>query len=175
MVHELMKHLHHIIPKHMGGSDDPSNLIELTVTEHAEAHRILFEKYGRKEDELAWKGLAGIMGKEELLHEIFVLAGSKSRPPKGHKPNLGRKWSDEYKNKMSMLSKGKKKTEEHKNKISLSKNKEWLITEPSGITKKITGLEGYCKERNLQSSKMSLVASGVRKHHKGYTCQKVTN
>ena len=48
-----MKHLHHIIPKHMGGSDDPSNLIEMTVEEHAEAHRVLFEKYGRKEDELA--------------------------------------------------------------------------------------------------------------------------
>jgi len=33
-----MKHKHHIVPKHMGGSDDPSNLIELTIEEHAEAH-----------------------------------------------------------------------------------------------------------------------------------------
>ena len=40
-----IKHKHHIIPKHMGGTDDPSNLIELTVEEHAEAHKILFEKY----------------------------------------------------------------------------------------------------------------------------------
>lgn len=29
---------HHIIPKHMGGSDDPNNLIELIVDKHAEAH-----------------------------------------------------------------------------------------------------------------------------------------
>ena len=40
----------------MGGTDEPSNLVELTVEEHAEAHRVLWEKYGKKEDELAWKG-----------------------------------------------------------------------------------------------------------------------
>jgi hypothetical protein len=35
-----MKHKHHIIPKHMGGTDDSDNLVELTIEEHAEAHRI---------------------------------------------------------------------------------------------------------------------------------------
>ena len=93
MVYELMKHKHHIIPKHMGGTDDPSNLIELSVEEHTEAHRVLWEQHGRKEDELAWKGLAGIIGKEELLHELFVMAGKKGKHPR-HKANLGRKWSD---------------------------------------------------------------------------------
>jgi len=34
-----MKHIHHIIPKHMGGTDEESNLVELTVEEHAEAHK----------------------------------------------------------------------------------------------------------------------------------------
>jgi len=48
-----MKHKHHIIPKHMGGTDDPSNLIELTVEEHAEAHRLLWEKYGNWQDNVA--------------------------------------------------------------------------------------------------------------------------
>ena len=52
-------HTHHIIPRHAGGTDDPSNLIELTVNEHAEAHRQLFLKFGRWEDELAWKALSG--------------------------------------------------------------------------------------------------------------------
>ena len=168
-----MKHKHHIIPKHMGGTDEPSNLVELTVEEHAEAHRVLFEQYGRKEDELAWKGLAGIIGKEELLHELFVFSGKKSRPPVGHKANLGRKWSEEYKQKMSDISKGKKITEEHKNNISKGKSKTWLITEPNGNKITIVNLEKYCIQNNLQGSKMSLVASGVRKHHKGYICQKV--
>lgn len=33
-----MKHVHHIIPKHMGGSNEPSNLVELSIDDHAEAH-----------------------------------------------------------------------------------------------------------------------------------------
>lgn len=53
-------HIHHIIPKHAGGTDDPSNLIKLTVEEHAEAHRILWEQYGRLEDKAAWLGLSGL-------------------------------------------------------------------------------------------------------------------
>lgn len=159
----------------MGGSDDPSNLIELTVEEHAEAHRVLFETYGRKEDELAWKGLAGLIEKKELLHELFVMAGKKSRPPLGHKANLGRKWSDEYKQKMSLILKGKKHSEETKRQISESKSKNWLIKKPDGTTIQVKNLEKYCKENNLMGSKMSLVASGKRKQHKGHTCIRMDN
>lgn len=54
----------------MGGSDSPENLVELTIEEHAEAHRILFEKYGKIEDYWAWKGLSGQIGKEDILLEI---------------------------------------------------------------------------------------------------------
>lgn len=72
-----MTHKHHIIPKHMGGTDDPSNLVMLTVEEHAEAHKKLFEDYGRWEDEIAWKGLAGIIGKEEIIQKIYEENGKK--------------------------------------------------------------------------------------------------
>ena len=66
-------HKHHIIPKHMGGTDDPSNLVELTVEEHAEAHRKLFEEHGRWQDELAWKGLAK-PGKEAAQEAHVLIA-----------------------------------------------------------------------------------------------------
>jgi hypothetical protein len=62
-----MKHIHHIVPKHAGGTDDPSNLIELSVEDHAEAHRLLYEKYGKQADFYAWQGLSGIIGKEEQV------------------------------------------------------------------------------------------------------------
>ena len=109
-----MKHKHHIIPEHMGGTDDPSNFVELTIEEHAEAHRILWEKFGRWQDEVAWKGLAGIIGHEEAvslsiskaLSERIHTEESKEKRRKwnvenGHKPpgcdQTGFKHSDETK------------------------------------------------------------------------------
>ena len=157
----------------MGGSDDPSNLIELSVEDHAEAHRLLWEQYGKKEDELAWKGLLGIIGKEELLHELFVMSGKKSRPPIGHKANLGKKWSEEYKKNMSIATKGIKKTQDHKDKISEGNSRLWLVTKPDGLQITIKNLQKYCKENKLDSSKMSIVASGLRKQHKGFLCVKL--
>jgi hypothetical protein len=62
-----MSHKHHIIPKHAGGTDDPSNLVELSVDDHAEAHRKLYEEYGRWQDYVAWQGLAKLSPKEELV------------------------------------------------------------------------------------------------------------
>lgn len=61
----MIKHKHHIIPKHAGGTDDPSNLIELTVEEHADAHRILYEEHGRWQDYVAWKTLSGAITNQE--------------------------------------------------------------------------------------------------------------
>jgi hypothetical protein len=87
-----MKHLHHIVPKHMGGSDDPCNLIELTVDEHAEAHRILWEKHGKKEDKIAWLSLSARIGKEELFLEKSSVGGIN---------NMGKPKSEDHKSKIS--------------------------------------------------------------------------
>ena len=101
------------------------------------------------------------------------MSGKKSRPPVGHKANLGRKWSDEVKQKISIATKGIKKTEEHKIKIGLGNTKNWIITKPDGTKEEIKNLQKYCRENNLDSSKMSCVASGIRKHHKKYICERV--
>jgi hypothetical protein len=54
----------------MGGTDDPSNIVLLTIEKHAEAHRKLYEEHGHWQDRLAWLGLAGLIGKDELMHEL---------------------------------------------------------------------------------------------------------
>lgn len=74
----MIYHNHHIVPRHMGGTDEPENMVRLTVTEHAEAHRLLFVEHGRDEDRLAWLGLAGIVTKQEHVHEMYRLAGRKT-------------------------------------------------------------------------------------------------
>jgi hypothetical protein len=63
-------HYHHITPKHAGGSDDPNNLIKMTVEEHAEAHKNLYDQYGRPQDFAAWKGLSGMIDKSEIIRYI---------------------------------------------------------------------------------------------------------
>lgn len=70
-----MKHIHHIIPKHMGGDDSKENLIELTIEEHALAHKKLYEACGKKEDYIAWKGLEGSIDIEELIQLQCSLGG----------------------------------------------------------------------------------------------------
>ena len=59
-------HYHHIVPKHMGGTDDPSNLIKLTIEEHAEAHKKLYEEHGMWQDYCAYQSLTNQIDKAEI-------------------------------------------------------------------------------------------------------------
>lgn len=61
----------------MGGGDSDGNYEYLTVEEHAEAHRKLYEKHGHFQDLLAWKGLSGQIGKEELIRQHLSESGKK--------------------------------------------------------------------------------------------------
>lgn len=106
-VDTVIYHLHHIVPRHAGGSDHPSNIERLTVEAHAEAHRKLYEQYGRWQDYLAWMGLSGRIGKEEAIrivlsntHKGKILSGEHLE--KLRRANTGRKreFSDAHKQKL---------------------------------------------------------------------------
>lgn len=91
----------------MGGTNDPANLVALTIEEHADAHRKLYESYGKVEDKIAYLGLLKQIGQEEILLEKSKLGG------KGNK--------------------GIPKTAEHKKKIS--KNAAGGVAEHTAKTK----------------------------------------
>ena len=55
----MSSHKHHIIPRHMGGSNHESNIVVLSVEEHAEAHRKLYEEHGKWQDKIAADMLSG--------------------------------------------------------------------------------------------------------------------
>ena len=107
---------HRIIPGHMGGNYDANNVILLTISEHAEAHRLLYEQYGFWQDKLAWLGLSGQIGKEEII---------RLKKSEGGKKNKGKPKSEEHKKKMQnnkngRMCKGHKKTNETKEKLRQS-------------------------------------------------------
>lgn len=122
----MIKHKHHIIPRHAGGTNDPSNLISLTIEEHAEAHRKLYEEHNRWQDKIAWQTLAGQISLAEAIKQAQSL-GSKGIPrtqeqkDKISKTLTGRKFGKrkpETGQKISKALKGVKHTEERKQNMS---------------------------------------------------------
>ena len=43
----------------MGGTDESSNLLELTLLDHAIAHKVLYGLWKKEEDRIAWLALSG--------------------------------------------------------------------------------------------------------------------
>ena len=65
-------HTHHIIPRHMGGTDDPSNLVRLTVEEHAAAHLKLYEEHDKVEDLWAYQLLSNQLSYEDGFKKVLT-------------------------------------------------------------------------------------------------------
>ena len=108
----------------MGGTDDPENLVELTVEEHAEEHRKLYEEHNKIEDYIAWKTLSGQIGKDEALTLARSIGGkkkmseeSKAKLRESCKKRYERQLADgtweEANRKRSESHKGKVRSEEH--------------------------------------------------------------
>ena len=81
----------------MGGTYEPSNVVELTREEHAEAHQKLYEKYGNRED--LWA--ANMLGKPG----VDISGEANPMWNRSHKQTTKEEWSRKRK--------GVKQTEEH--------------------------------------------------------------
>lgn len=68
-------HRHHIVPLHMGGPKDGPTVL-LTIEQHAEAHRELWELYGKWEDLVAWQCLSGAMPHQDAI-KIAISEGGR--------------------------------------------------------------------------------------------------
>jgi hypothetical protein len=110
----IIYHTHHIVPKHMGGTDDSTNLVRLTVEEHAQAHLELYEKYGDERDLVAHRMLLGQITKAEAIKIIQKLPKTErwkktmsERNSGEGNPFAGKKHTEETKKKMSIANSGK--------------------------------------------------------------------
>ena len=113
----MTRHKHHIIPRHAGGTDDPSNIVELTIEEHAQAHLELYEKYGSEYDLIAYRMLSGQIPVAEATRQAQSFANrrenktplqlqrSRENFAKASLSNIGRKHSKETCEKKSKSNK----------------------------------------------------------------------
>lgn len=124
-------HKHHIIPRHMGGTDDPSNLVELTVEEHAEAHELLYEKYGHDQDRVAALMLRGQISNYDAFIEMVSRPKSEEWKKSMSERNIGEgnpmwgntfKHSEEAKKKISVKMKGVPKNYKVTNPVMFGKD-----------------------------------------------------
>lgn len=74
----MVLHKHHIVPRHAGGSDDPSNLVFVPVHEHANLHWLRFIETGDYQDRLAWSGLLALAPKAEIERELNSIQATES-------------------------------------------------------------------------------------------------
>lgn len=145
-----MGHKHHIIPKHEGGTNNPSNLIEVTVEEHAIIHYNRWMIYGTWEDELAYKGLAGLMNREDRAREASRRANTGDRNP------------------MRRLPASKEKQRQ-------ACARWWEVTFPDGHIEVIKNINEFSRKYGLDGGVMSKVGRGLpsRLQHKGFQCRKL--
>jgi hypothetical protein len=162
----------------MSGSNHSSNIVTLSVEEHAEAHRKLYEEHGKWQDKIAADMLSGQIKSDEVRRELCrarMLNDNPMNNPESVKKMLeSRKWykpSVETKAKTSASCRGKKKS--NTDNMNKSKLKTYFITTPDGEELIINDMPKFCSTNNLQASLMYKVASGNRNTHKKFKCSLV--
>lgn len=130
-------HKHHVIPKYR----DPNSktTVEVTVTQHAMFHFCNWQLWGDERDRLAWRGLAGIIGKEEIVAEVTRIALKKGQAL-CHTPEAIAKRKQTYKERRHQQKEnhwkwGKKEPVETTRKKGLTRQS-WntlVISTPNGV------------------------------------------
>ena len=70
---------HHIIPRHLGGTDEPSNLVRVSEEQHAELHLALYLEHGDYRDWKAASVLLALSKKtDEEMADIYRRKGEQS-------------------------------------------------------------------------------------------------
>jgi hypothetical protein len=130
-------HIHHIVPKFMGGTDDDENKVKLTIEEHIEAHLELADCFPLGSDyrnkNLSSANVTKVWSNKQDL-DIDLSGENNPMWNKSHSEETKRKigeksskkhYSKEYRKKLSMASSGKnnpmwgrKHSDETKRKIS---------------------------------------------------------
>lgn len=166
-----MKHKHHIIPRHRGGTD-ADGLVDCSVTQHAMFHFCEWKLHGLKEDYIAWKFLSGShpggwnKGQKRPEHSEFM-TGRKNPEQSvrmmGNKlntPEVRQKSSDRMKNNnpMSNPQNRQKVSQSRKGKANKVYNYEIVFENKVSII--VTNLKKWAVESGYSYAGLLNVKSG---------------
>lgn len=166
--------VHHIIPRCMGGNDDPSNLIRLTPREHFMCHKLL-TKFTTGDDQIKLQHAVSYMVfTKKIRPNLRVTSrdyetarkyasstrtktwgeniskaklGQKSKPEavaKMRQSLTGRSLSSEHRDNIRKAVLGRKHQESSIKKCAESKAKKFIITRPNGAIEEVLGLKQWC-------------------------------
>jgi hypothetical protein len=194
-----MKHNHHLLPKHLGGTDDPSNIVEgISITRHAMFHYANWQLLKSEGDLIAYKALAGTIGKEEIVEMVLSLAGKKGgqsakesgqlreaalKQPRHVRQSIGRKlsvWNDTNRGKNKRNSRqavfDSRQYERHfhvHEKITerkIGKKLGTVIAEPGIDYSQVAELIEETFDIRVSSARLASLVVGERLNHNGVTC-----
>jgi TPP-dependent indolepyruvate ferredoxin oxidoreductase alpha subunit len=178
-----MKHWHHIIPKHAGGTDDSSNLVQLSIEEHAEEHRKLWKKYHRWQDRIAWQTLSGQINSQEVKEIMMKQYNPMYNENVKKKMSGENHWSKREKNKNKILFGNinamkipevvkKRSGENHWSKLP-GKIHNAKTNHPKGSSKKImindivySSIKEACEKLNMSDRKIKKIGIIIKKGSK---------
>lgn len=178
------KEYHHILPKCLGGSDDPSNLVALTAREHVIAHLLLSRAYPGNRD-LNFSAWAMCMSYDGVIDRPKINSRTyqslREAQSKHQADRMKEKWSDgAYKERVSNSLKkawGKPdrvlRYKESREAYEAEHGKTWgsrdfSLLSPEGDLIQGNNVAKFCRERGLNSDAISLVLTKKQSHHKGW-------
>lgn len=162
-------HKHHIIPRHewktrfgnLQGFNAPDNVVWLTVEQHAQAHKWLWENTGNKYDRLAWMVLSGTIDSDNATRIASSLA------------HLGVSKSQETKMKISLSKMGVPLSAEHKRKCSEASKgvpKPWKRGFLFSLESKKKMSDSHKGKRHTQLTKEKMSATRIGKKFSSVMC-----
>lgn len=148
----IYTHKHHIIPRHMGGTDDAANIVEVTVEQHALLHKQLWEDLGYQEDYIAWRCLSGQITAQEATLEAIRLSRQR------YKGTKRGPLSEEAKQNISSAKKGKK--------INYPKNRKSRSDEDKkAVSEKMRGKSNHFHGKKHSTETRKKISDKVRENN----------
>lgn len=166
---------HHIIPKCMGGDDNPCNIVELTPEEHFLAHLLLVRIYPKNNKLIYAAQMMGSTRKSNKVYGWLKRQFLEANSGKNH-PNYGRKHSAERRAQISRQQKGKKTLPETRLKMSQAskgraKSKEHTANIVKAVSKQVKQIMGNKIIMEFQSITEAAKVTGVLRQSINKACK----